>query len=129
MKKFLGGALYWLSILAGLTGLAAGGKSLGKYAFAWLTDKYFDSFSYNDLIFSGSVIFLLSLILLIFANLSRAVTKHLLTKPEMAQSAKSAATAPAAGTPAALSATPAPPPEEPKESADEKLARLLKQKE
>ena len=127
MRKFLRSTLYWLARLAGIIGLVTGGKLLVKYALARLNDPYFDAFSYNDLVFSGGVIFLLSLLLLIFADVGRLLARHLdAAKPE---------TTAAAGEPAKTSAPPASPaplpapePEADRESADEKLARLLKQK-
>ncbi len=129
MTRILRGLLYWLAMVAGLIGLAAGGRLLIKYALARFKDPYFDSFSYNDLVFSGGVIFLISLMLLIFADLARTLGRAFPpgdakpgTLPAIpGETGKSVAPA----SPAA----PAPAPEASRESADEKLARLLKQKE
>ena len=130
MKRLLRGALYWLAVPAGITGLVAGGKLLGKYVVARINDPYFDSFSYNDLVFSGGVVFILSLILLIFADIGHIIGKNLnATKPEKAESkaaAESPRTAAQVSAPAPL---PAPESEADRESADEKLTRLLKQNE
>lgn len=129
MKRFLRGFLYWLAVLAGITGLATGGKLLGKYALARLNDPYFDSFSYNDLVFSGGVIFILSLILLIFADIGHLLGKNFIPlKTEKAAAKPAGESFKTAGSAAATAALPAPEPETDQESADEKLARLLKQK-
>jgi len=128
MNKFIGGGLYWLAWLAGCVGLVAGGRSLGRYVFARFNDPYFDSFSYNDLAFSGGVIFLLSLILLLFAELARSLGGAFLSaKPEKPGSLPKL-TIPAAPSLASAAQTPAPEAAADRESADEKLARLLKQK-
>jgi hypothetical protein len=123
MTRLFRHLLYWLARLAGLTGLFAGGKSLAKYAVASFKDPYFDSFSYNDLVFSGGVIFLLSLLVLIFAE----VAGHL----ERAACSAPAKPADKPGTPDVKPAPPTPAdvrpvPEKSPESPDAKLARLVK---
>jgi hypothetical protein len=123
MTKLLRGGLYWLALAAGGVGLVAGARALAKYIVARFNDPYFDSFSYNDLVFSGGVIFLLSLILLIIAELARALGRAF---PPVLSDKSGAAPQPAGGAapPAAL-AGPALQAEADRESADEKLARLL----
>jgi hypothetical protein len=128
MTRFLRRLLYWLALVAGLIGLVAGGRLLAKYAVARFNDPYFDSFSYNDLVFSGGVIFLLSLMLLIFTDLARTLSGFAPPGP-----GKTAAIPAPPGEIAKFGgatppATPAPIAEPDRESADEKLARLLKQK-
>ncbi len=124
--------LFWLARVAGLIGLVAGGKSLVKYALARLKDPYFDSFSYNDLVFSGGVIFLLSLLVLILVELGKNVGRTSPVQPVGATSAsvpgsgaedQATMTNRAAGAKAeaVLVVTEA--------SPDAKLARLLKQHE
>jgi hypothetical protein len=111
--------------MAGIVGLVTGGKSLVKYLLARFNDPYFDSFSYNDLVFSGGVIFLLSLILLIFTDLAhRLGGASLAAKPEKPGSSSKSAQEPVQP---ATQTGPASEPELNRESADEKLARLLKQ--
>ena len=132
MTRFIRTLLYWLARLAGLIGLFAGGKSLVKYVLARLKDPYFDSFSYNDLVFSGGVIFLLSILVLIFTDIglllhrvarSPAPTSPGLPIPPGGTQNKMTALASQAG------AGPETEPVVPAESPDAKLARLLKQKE
>jgi hypothetical protein len=126
MTRLLRRLLYWLALAAGLIGLAAGGRSLIKYALARFNDPYFDSFSYNDLVFSGGVIFLLSLILLVFTDLARTLggawppgaTPGSTPKPP-GEPAKAASPVSPSG--------PAQGAEPDRVSANEKLARLLKQ--
>ena len=77
MTKLFRGALYWLAMAAGGVGLVAGARALAKYLVVRFNDPYFDSFSYNDLVFSGGVIFLLSLILLTIAELARTLGSRL----------------------------------------------------
>ena len=131
MKRVLRSLLYGLAMLAGISGLVAGGKSLGKYAWARMNDPYFDSFSYNDLVFSGGVIFLLSLILLIFAEVGSTLSRTFNPpKPKKADSAsKKSGGSPKTASPGDLP-TQAPEVEDQtdQESADEKLARILKPK-
>jgi hypothetical protein len=131
MLKLLRTLLYWLARVAGVIGLVAGGKSLGKYALARLNDPYFDSFSYNDLVFSGGVIFLLSLLVLIFADVGHSLGKNSRPFPAENSGEKAKPAPPPAKTtgPAPLiSPAPGSEPEGDRESADEKLERLLKQK-
>jgi len=129
MKRFLRGLLYCLALLGGITGLVVGGKLLGKYVLARLNDPYFDSFSYNDLVFSGGVIFILSLILLIFADIGLMLGKKFGPAKNADAAPKPAGVSPKT---AASSSPSAPLPdvesEADQESADEKLARLLQQK-
>ena len=130
MTRIFRSLLYWLALVAGLIGLAMGGRSLVKYALARLNDPYFDAFSYNDLVFSGGVIFLLSLLLLIVADLARTLGGSLPGGPEKPGSTPTSPgeSRPASGGgSAAVSATGAQS-EPDRISADEKLARLLKQK-
>ena len=131
MKRVLRSLLYWIAVLAGITGLVAGGKSLGKYALARMNDPYFDSFSYNDLVFSGGVIFLLSLILLIFADVGSTLSRTFNPpKPKKADatSKKSSGSSKTTGPGTLPTQAPEPEDQSDQESADEKLARLLKQK-
>jgi hypothetical protein len=126
MTRLFREVVYWLAMTAGILGLVAGGKSLVKYALARFNDPYFDSFSYNDLVFSGGVIFLLSLILLIFADLARTLGGAF---PPAKPESPGASPKPTLGAPrTAAPSGPAPETEPDRESADEKLARLLKQK-
>jgi len=124
--------LFWLARLAGVIGLVAGGKSLAKYAVARFKDPYFDSFSYNDLVFSGGVIFLLSLLVLIFTEVGASLgltgrsgleIPVAPTVPTGGKPARSPSPAAAAGT------SPEPEPVVEVESPDSKLARLVKHKE
>ena len=131
MIRFLRVVLYVLAIASGMFGLVAGGKSLAKYAIARLKDPYFDSFSYNDLILSGSVIFLLSLLVLIFVDISLTLGRALRSpRPEKKESAARPAGLPAKSIDTNPPSLPEPSAESEsdRESADEKLARLLKQK-
>ena len=131
MLKLLRTSLYWLARVAGIIGLVAGGKSLGKYLLARLNDPYFDSFSYNDLVFSGGVIFLLSLLVLIFADVGQSLGKSL--RPASAENSGARPRPAGSSAKSAELASPAAPFPETEneadhESADEKLTRLLKQK-
>ncbi len=119
--------LFWLARLAGLIGLVAGGKSLLKYALARLKDPYFDSFSYNDLVFSGGVIFLLSLLVLIFVEVGKNAGRTLPAQPVAAASAS----VPGGGAEdhAILANRAEAAPVVTEVSPDAKLARLLKQPE
>jgi len=127
MAKLYRFLLFWLARLAGVIGLFAGGKSLAKYAVARFKDPYFDSFSYNDLVFSGGVIFLLSLLVLIFAevgrNLGRSGGAGAVVAPVEEKPVRKSPPAVVPGSP------PVAEPAEVAESPDEKLARLLKHKE
>jgi hypothetical protein len=127
MSKLYRFVLFWLARLAGITGLIAGGKSLGKYLVARFKDPYFDSFSYNDLVFSGGVIFLLSLLVLIFVEVGISLGRNAVSGPVAAPTEgkpprKTSPTVPVA-------APPAPEQEEAVESPDARLARLVKPKE
>jgi len=123
--------LFWLARLAGIIGLIAGGKSLAKYAVARFKDPYFDSFSYNDLVFSGGVIFLLSLLVLIFVEAAASLGRAGHSAPE----GPVAPPVPTGGKPArppgpaAAGPSLEPEPVVEVESPDAKLARLLKHKE
>ncbi len=125
MAKIYRFVLFWLARLAGIIGLLAGGKSLGKYAVARFKDPYFDSFSYNDLVFSGGVIFLLSLLVLIFVEVARnggrSVEAGVVTPTEAKPMRKESPVV-------APGALPVAEPVETVESPDEKLARLVKQR-
>jgi len=129
MIKLVRILLYWLARVAGVIGLVAGGKSLGKYALARLNDPYFDSFSYNDLVFSGGVIFLLSLLVLIFADVGHSLNSR--TGGAGHSGSPSQPFLPPAK-PAEAGPLPRPAPatdpDVERASADEKLARLLKRK-
>ena len=126
MTKLFRGGIYWLALAAGGVGLVAGARALAKYIVARFNDPYFDSFSYNDLVFSGGVIFLLSLILLVFTDLARTLggawppgaTPGSTPKPP-GEPAKAASPVSPSG--------PAQGAEPDRVSANEKLARLLKQ--
>ena len=124
--------LIWLARLAGVIGLVAGGKSLTKYAVARFKDPYFDSFSYNDLVFSGGVIFLLSLLVLILAEVGASLGQAGRSGPEgRADSHGPAGSKPARvpGPASPAGAVTVPEPVEEVESPDSKLARLVKHKE
>jgi len=132
MAKLYRFLLFWLARLAGVIGLFAGGKSLAKYAVARFKDPYFDSFSYNDLVFSGGVIFLLSLLVLIFAEVGASLGRT----GRSGQAGPVGAPVPAGGKPirpsspaADTSTSPEPEPVAEVESPDAKLARLVKHKE
>ena len=126
MTKLFRGALYWLALAAGGVGLVAGARALAKYIVARFNDPYFDSFSYNDLVFSGGVIFLLSVILLVLAELARTLGRAF--PPAQSEKPGAAPRPGGGGIPVAGPTSPAPEAEPDRESADEKLARLLKQK-
>ena len=132
MAKIYRFLLLWLARLAGVVGLIAGGKSLAKYAVARFKDPYFDSFSYNDLVFSGGVIFLLSLLVLIFAEVGARLGRTGRSVPE-SPVAPPAPTGVKPARPAswiaATGAGPEPEPVAEVESPDAKLARLVKHKE
>ena len=125
--------LYWLARLAGVVGLLAGGKSLGKYALARLKDPYFDSFSYNDLVFSGGVIFLLSLLVLIAVEMARSLERSIWTTSPGFGGSGAAKPVGNRGkpieSPADTAAEPAATGNVETESPDKKLVRLVKQKE
>lgn len=126
MAKIYRFVLFWLARLAGIIGLVAGGKSLGKYAVARFKDPYFDSFSYNDLVFSGGVIFLLSLLVLIFVEVARHAGRSggagVVVAPTETKPVRKGSPVVAPG------ALPVAEPAETVESPDEKLARLVKQR-
>ena len=126
MTRCYRSVLFWLARLAGLIGLVAGGKSLLKYALARLKDPYFDSFSYNDLVFSGGVIFLLSLLVLILVELCKNVRP---TVPAQAFGKTSASVLEIekAGQATLAKRAAAVKPETTETSSDAKLARLVKQ--
>ena len=130
MTRIFRTVVFWLARVAGIVGLVAGGKSLAKYVVAWIKDPYFDSFSYNDLVFSGGVIFLLSLMVLIFADVGRVVCseRSIQGDPTSLPGKAGGSTSKALEITAAPASSPGTEAVVDRETADEKLARLLKAK-
>ena len=123
--------LYWLATLAGLTGVLAEGISLLKN----LKDKLFDP-DYSLLLnsydyFSAGVIFLLSLMLLILVHIGHVVAGgfHISGFRKQSDSVKLPGNpSGAASLPPESGAAQMQMDKENKETADEKLSRLLKSK-
>jgi|SRR5208337_4036904 len=123
--------LYWLAVLAGVTGVLVEGLSLLKNWTQRLEDPNYSYLLSAYDYFSAEVIFLLSLMLLIVVHIGHVVGGGLLISkskepvssgPHQGESPKS--TSLTSPSPETLGA----PAQIDKETADEKLARLLKQK-
>ena len=125
--------LYCLAVFIGVAGLLEGGLPLLQYTIERLEGKYFDAYallgSYDR--FSSEVILILSLMLLIVVHIGHVLARGLsFTKPEKPvlsqkqQDDSSLSAGLISPSPEALEAqAPAN-----KETTDEKLDRLLKQK-
>ena len=122
--------LYWLAVLAGITGVLVEGVSLVKNWMQQFNPEYSYLLSAYDF-FSAEVIFLLSLMLLIVVHIGHVVGGGLnISKPK-----ESISPGKQRGDSALSAGSTAPSPElleaqaqTDKETADEKLARLLRQK-
>ncbi len=129
MLKIIRIVLYSLAISTGVAGLFVGGTPLVKYAWQWLHDHEYGYYYDPNYLFSPEVIFILSVILLVFVHISFLVGKNIhATGSEKSDSPakpveNSNSTAEKDLSPTQVAATTAP-----TETADEKLARLLRQK-
>jgi hypothetical protein len=132
MLKAIRCLLYGLAVSAGVAGLFAGGVPLVKYAvFKWFHGRDSDYYDDPNYLFSPEVVFLLSWILLIFVRISLVLEKgfHPSSLPQPDASGKAAENPPAPAStmsrPARAAAANVPTDQA---AADEKLARLLNQK-
>ena len=130
MFKLIRLGLYGLATTAGVAGLFAGGVPLAKFAWKYWRDHQYGYYYDANSLYFPEIVFLLSLSLLVFVHLGLVVGKgnreagskpELTRKPAQNPPASLAGNLPAAG-PAGPSAQAG------RESADEKLARLLHQK-
>lgn len=125
--------LYCLAVFVGVVGLLKGGVPLLKYAVECLKGNYFDAYallsSYDR--FSSEVILILSLMLLIVVHIGHVLTRGLSSakSEKLVSSQKQQDDSPmSAGlTPQSLEPLGAPVQTD-KETSDEKLGRLLRQK-
>lgn len=131
MSRVLRFLLYWLAVLAGVTGVLVEGVSLLKNWKERLFDPDYSPLLSSYDFFSAEVIFLLSLVLLIAVHIGHVVGGGL----HFSRSRKPAASGnqPGDAPPSADSASQSREPlgasaQTDKETADEKLTRLLKQK-
>ena len=123
--------LYCFAVFIGVAGLLEGGLPLLQYAIERLEGKYFDAYallsSYDR--FSSEVILILSLMLLILVHIGHVLTGGLsFAKPENpVLSRKQQADSPLSAGLTSQSLGPSGAPEQTgKETADEKLTRLLR---
>ena len=128
MLKIVRRLLYGLAISTGVAGLLAGGVPLGKFAWQWLHDHEYGYYYDPNFLFSPEVVFILSLILLVFVHISFLVGKgiHIAGSerpgpPKLPAEAADATTDKISQSTGVATAAPV-------ETADEKLARLLRQK-
>jgi hypothetical protein len=124
MLKTIRWLLYGLAISTGVAGLLVGGVPLGKFAFEWLHDHEYGYYYDPNFLFSPEVIFILSVILLMFVYISHLVGKGIHINGET----KSDPPPPPAEAAPATADKAAPPAAAPVQTADDKLARLLNQK-
>jgi hypothetical protein len=122
--------LYWLAVLAGVTGVLAEGISLFKNWMERLADPNYSYLLSAYDYFSAEVIFLLSLMLLIVVHIGHVVGGgfHLSGSRKPVSSGKQPGDSPLSA--GLTSQSPEPlgaQAQADKETADEKLARLLKQ--
>jgi len=128
LPRFL---LYWLALLAGVTGVLVEGISLLKNWVQRLEDPDYSYLLSAYDYFSAEVIFLLSLMLLIVVHIGHVVGGglHISRSKKPVSSGKQPDDPPlTAGSTSQSLEPPGTPAQADKETADEKLARLLKQK-
>ncbi|MGO8838270.1 MAG: hypothetical protein ACLQAH_12705 [Limisphaerales bacterium] len=130
LPRFL---VYCLAVFTGVLGLLDGGIPLVKYAAERLASNNYEAYlvlsSYDR--FSAEVIFILSLMLLILVHIGHAVGGglHISNAREQVSSGRQQSGSPlSAGLTSQSLDPPGTPAQTDKETADEKLARLLKQK-
>lgn len=75
MLKIIRCVLYGLAISTGVAGLFVGGVPIAKYALERFRDSEYGYYYETNFLFSPEVIFLLSLILLIFVHIGLVVGK------------------------------------------------------
>ena len=124
MMKTIRRLLFGLAISTGVAGLVVGGVPLGKFAYEWLKDHEYGYYYDPNFLFSPEVIFILSVILLVFVYISHLVGKGIYIAGETPSDPPKP---PAEAAPATADKA-VPPAAAPVETADEKLARLLDQK-
>jgi hypothetical protein len=117
--KIIRGLLYSLAISTGMAGLLAGGVPLAKFALQYLHDHEYGYYYDANSLYLPEIVFLLSVILLVFIHISFQIGKKIYPadppKPESSAKPTENSTAPANDI------------FQPAKSAEEKLARLLKQ--
>jgi|SRR5665213_1364374 len=130
MLKIIRCLLYSLAIFTGVAGLVAGGVPLAKYALQYLRDREYDYYFDANYLYPPGIIFLLSLLLLIFVHIGLMMGKGIspASSPKPDPSVKPAEAAPApAGEISPPTKTAGTTAQAELETADKKLTRLLNQ--